>query len=100
MLLLILAQAAVATAPDIELHATIDAKSVRIEKQGTAKLAVQASPDAGSLVKVEAPKANGAKTLHDVHVTVDAAAKLSGNASIDAEMGQPPPEATTAPQPR
>ncbi len=54
MLFLILAQAAAAQ-PDIELHAIVDARSVRIEKKGEARLKVWANRDAGSSVKVEAP---------------------------------------------
>ena len=75
MLLLLLLQASSAQ-PDIELRAAVDARSVRIEKKGEAELTVSASPDGGSEVKVEAPKADGARTLRNVHVTVDAEARI------------------------
>ena len=66
------------TAPpaDIELRAEVSARSVTIEKQGEARLAVRASPDGGNIVDVDAPKANGRKTLRNVRVRVDARARL------------------------
>lgn len=61
---------------DIELRAEVSARSVTIEKQGDARLAVRASPDGGNIVDVDAPKANGRKTLRNVRVRVDARARL------------------------
>jgi hypothetical protein len=97
MLLLIVAQAAAATAPDIELHAVVDVESVKIEKQGNATLRVYADPDAGSGVKIEAPRANGAKTLRNVRVTLDARARIAS--SPTSNKGQSRPQETDpAPQ--
>ncbi len=96
MLVMILAQVAAAQPPDIELHAVIDAQSIRIEKHGQARLNVWADPDAGSLVKVEAPRANGAKTLRNVRITVDAEARIGGAAHVDANVERSP---ATEPQP-
>ena len=76
MLLLFLLQAAT-TPPDIELKAVVDARSVRIEKKGEASLEAEAAPDAGSGVHVEAPRADGAATLRNVRVTVDAEARIA-----------------------
>ena len=77
--------------PDIQIGATVEARSMRIEKKGNAKLEVRADPDAGSVVKVEAPRADGVKTLRNVRVAVDA----------EARIGTPQaPAATTAPEPR
>ena len=76
MLLFLLLQAAAAPQPDIELHAVVDARSVRIEKKGEAELTMSASPHAGSDVHVEAPDADGARTLRNVRVTVDAEARI------------------------
>ena len=95
MLLLILAQAATA-APDIELNATIRARSVTIEKQGNASLTVTTSPDGGNLVDVRAPKANGRKKLRNVEVTVDAKARIADPAQAP-QNNQPEPE-TASPQ--
>lgn len=75
---------------DIELRATVEARSVRIEKRGEAKLEVTASPDAGSLVKVEAPRANGAKTLRNVRVQVDAEARIGDKNTVPATEIAPP----------
>ena len=83
MILLLLALQA-APLPDIELHATLNARSVTIEKKGEATLEVTASPDAGSVVKVDAPNANGRKTLRDVRVEVDAEARIGGDVTVDA----------------
>lgn len=79
-----------APVPDIELRATIEARSVRIEKRGEARLEVSASPDAGSLVKVEAPRANGARTLRNVRVEVDAEARIGDKSSDPATETAPP----------
>ena len=76
MLLLLLLQAG-AQAPDIELNADIRARSVTIEKQGEASLKVTTSPDGGNLVNVQAPKANGRKTLKNVNVKVRAEARIA-----------------------
>lgn len=76
MLFLLLFQAAAQPVPDIELNATVRARQVTIEKQGNAELTVSARPDAGSLVEVRAPKANGRKTLNNVQVNVRAEARI------------------------
>lgn len=77
MLFLLLQTAPAPQTPDIQLRARVTAKSVTIEKQGEASLTVRASPDAGSAVKVEAPRANGRKTIKDVTVEVDAGARIA-----------------------
>ncbi len=73
---LFLLQAASTQAPDIEFSATVRARSVTIEKQGRASLTVTTEPDGGNVVEVNAPKANGRRTLRNVVVTVDAAARI------------------------
>jgi hypothetical protein len=91
MLIAFLLQAA-APAPDIVLDATVSARSVTIRKRGEASLAVRASPEgAGTLVKVEAPRANGRKTIRNVRVNVHAEANI-------ADPQQNPPAVET-PQP-
>lgn len=77
MLYLLLQTAPVPQTPDIELRAHVTAKSVTIEKHGEASLTVRASPDAGSAVKIEAPRANGRKTIKNVSVDVDAKAVIA-----------------------
>ena len=79
--LLLMAQAA---SPDIQFGARIEARSVTIEKKGEAKLEVRADPDGGSLVKVEAPKANGSKTLRNVRIEIDAEARIADPAAAAA----------------
>ena len=87
MILLCIALQAAAL-PDISLNATISARSVTIEKRGEARLEMTASPDAGSLVKVEAPRANGRKTLRNVRVQVDAEARIGTD--LPAPATEPP----------
>ena len=77
MILLMLAIQSAAPAPDVQLRATVQARSVTIEKHGQARLTVHAEPDAGSVVDLQAPRANGRKTIKNVSVTVDAKAVLA-----------------------
>lgn len=63
--------------PDIELKAKVQARSVTIEKQGDARLTVTTSPDGGNVVDVQAPKANGRKTLRNVEISVQAEARIA-----------------------
>ena len=46
--LLVAAQAAAAAAPDIQLHATLEARSVKVESRGRAEIRAWAEPDGGS----------------------------------------------------
>ncbi len=69
--------------PDIQLNADARARSVTIEKQGDARLAITTSPDGGNVVDVRAPKANGRRTLRNVTVSVRAEGRIG-------EPGQAP----------
>ncbi len=71
------AQAPNLAPPDIELNASVRARKVTIEKKGEASLIVRAGPDAGSIVDVQAPRANGRKTLNNVKVEVRAEARIA-----------------------
>ncbi len=80
--------------PDIELNASVRARRVTIEKKGEASLVVRAGPDAGSIVDVRAPKANGRKTLNNVQVDVRAEARIgdpSQPSQINPGTGETPP---------
>lgn len=81
--LVLLAQAA---APDIQLGVRVQARELRIERRGEARLEVQASPDAGSRVEAEAPRADGRRVLRNVNVRVDAEARIGEGATA-----APPP---------
>jgi hypothetical protein len=75
---LILLQAAAAQpAPDIQLRIDAHIDRVRIERRGEVRLEVNAGPDAGSIVRVEAPQANGRRTLRNVDVRIDAEARIA-----------------------
>ena len=93
---LLVLQAAPQTPPDIELNAHVRARSVTIEKQGDARLTVTTSPDGGNIVDVQAPKANGRKTLRNVEVNVRAEGRI-GEPLAPRENNPQPPE-TASPQ--
>jgi len=63
-----------ATPPDIELNVRAQVREVRIERQGEASLEVS-GPD--SVVRVEAPRAEGRRRLRNVTVAVDAEARIA-----------------------
>lgn len=81
MILLTLSLQAAAAMPDIQIGARVRARAVTIEKQGNASLTVSTSPDGGNVVDVQAPKANGRKTLRDVEVNVRAEARIADPAA-------------------
>jgi len=98
MIAFLLALQAAATPPDIAVNARVDIKRLTIEKRGDARLTVTASPDAGSIVEAEAPRANGRKTLRNVRATVrgeariaDPSIKLEGEAEAEKSSVMPLP---------
>jgi hypothetical protein len=93
--MLLLALALQTAAPDIELRADVRARQVTIEKQGDARLTVTTSPEGANLVDVQAPRANGRKTLRNVNVSVRAEARIADpSASAEIRTGSE----TTPPQ--
>ena len=62
-------------APDIQLRIDVHADRARIERQGEASLEV--SGGEGSIVRVQAPEANGRRTLRNVDVRIEAEARLA-----------------------
>jgi len=87
LLALLLLQAA----PDIELRASVRARSLTIEKRGEARLTVRTDPEGENLVDVQAPKANGRRTIRNVNVTVRAEGRIADPAQSEAgaETRQP-----------
>jgi hypothetical protein len=83
-------------APDIELNIGLTARRVTIERRGEASLEVHAAPDGGSVVIVEAPVADGRRTLRNVNVRVRAEARIADprrpSAEIEAEAETRQPE--------
>jgi hypothetical protein len=92
--LLLLAQIAGQAAPDIEIGARVQARSVTIEKKGEAELSVTTDPEGANLVEVAAPEANGRRTLRDVDVRVRAEARIADPAAPENVGG----EETTEPK--
>ncbi len=66
---------AVSTPPDIELRATVRARSLTIEKQGDARVSV--TGNGRNLVDVEAPRANGRKTIRNPEIKVNIEARIA-----------------------
>jgi hypothetical protein len=79
-----------AALPDLSLTATVNARSLTVERSGEARLDVSASPDAGSAVKVVAPPASGRKTVRNVRITVDAEARIANGLESAATPDAPP----------
>ena len=94
------AQPQAQAAPDIQLDIGLSARRVTIERRGEATLEVHAGPDGGSVVNVEAPEANGRRTLRNVDVRVRAEARIADpaaaapapSAQIEAEAETRQPE--------
>ena len=74
-LLLLQAAAQAQSPPDIELNIDASVRRLRIERRGEASLEV--SGGEGSLVEVDAPEANGRRTLRNVNVRVRAEARIA-----------------------
>ena len=76
LIFLILAQAA-ASPPDIEISASVRARSLTISKRGDAALTVRTDPEGANVVDVQAPKANGRKTIKNVSAAVHAEGRIA-----------------------
>ena len=89
MIAVVLALLQAASPPaDLEFHATVRARSLTIEKQGEARLTLNA--DGRNVVDVQAPKANGRKTIPNPVVTVNVEARIRDPAA-PADPLEPPP---------
>ena len=62
-------------APDIQLNIDANIRRVTIERSGEASLEVTGGE--GSVVRVEAPEANGRRALRNVNVRVHAEARVA-----------------------
>ncbi|MEA3015996.1 MAG: hypothetical protein QOI38_718 [Sphingomonadales bacterium] len=93
--LVLLLQAAAQPAPDIQLRVDVHADRVRIERRGEASLEV--SGGEGSVVRVDAPEANGRRTLRNVDVRIEADARIGDPQDPPAAQNAEPAE-TAEPQ--
>lgn len=75
MVIFLFVAAQAASPADIELRATVRARSMTIEKQGNAQ--VQVTADGQNIVSVEAPKANGRKRINNPVVNVNIEARIA-----------------------
>lgn len=95
---LVLIQAAVTSQPqslpDIQLDIGLTARRVTVERRGEATLEVEGGE--GSVVRVEAPEADGRRTMRNVNVRVRAEARVADlsnpSAQIETEAETPRPE--------
>lgn len=85
---LILAQAA-ASSPDIEIKASVSARSLTISKRGDAELTVRTDPEGANVVDVRAPKANGRKTMKNVSATVHAEGRIADSGVTQSDTARP-----------
>jgi hypothetical protein len=85
---LILILLAALQAPDIQLNVDATIRRVTIERSGEASLEVTGGE--GSVVRVEAPKANGRRTLRNVRVRVRAEARVADPQNPPATETPPP----------
>jgi hypothetical protein len=87
---LFLIQAAAAqTPPDIELNLDASVRRVRIEREGEVSIEVT-GPD--SEVRVDAPEANGRRTLRNVSVRVRADVRIADPRQNRSEAETPRPQ--------
>lgn len=74
----LLALLLIQSAPDIEISATVRARSLVIEKQGTAELVLTSEPKGENQLVVEAPRANGRKRIDNPRITIRGEARIAG----------------------
>jgi hypothetical protein len=82
------AAAAAQPAPDIQLNVDANIRRVTIQRRGEASLEVTGGE--GSVVRVEAPEANGRRTLRNVNVRVRAEARVADPQNAPSTETQPP----------
>ena len=92
LLALLLLQAQAATPADIQIGADVRARSLTIEKKGEASLTLRTQPEGDNIVDVEAPKANGRKTIRNVNVTVRAEARIADPLKPEVKVETSAPE--------
>jgi hypothetical protein len=90
------AQPPVSTLPTIELRARVRADRLRIEREGEARLTVEADPLLAKAIDVRRSKpVPNAVTVRDVEVTLDATATIDpdgGPAAVAARVSSDPGE--------
>ena len=75
MMLALLIALQAAPPADIEFHATVRARSLTIEKAGTAEVTVTANNQ--NIVSIEGPEANGRKRIANPVFTVEIQARIA-----------------------
>lgn len=91
---LILAQATVASTapaplPDIEIHAQVQAREVRVEQEGRAAASVFVEPEGAKRIEVELNQPRGQSSYRNLELTLDIEATLT-----DPAAGEPIDAAT------
>jgi hypothetical protein len=73
--------------PDLEFHAAVRARSLTIEKNGDARLTVTTDPTGRNVADIQAPKAQGRRTIANPVITIHVEARIA-----DPAAAAPPPE--------
>ena len=80
-------ETAAASAPLVELKARVSARSLTIDKRGEVRL--EATGSGRKIVDVQAPAANGRKTISNPVINVDARIHLSDSAPVESGNAAP-----------
>lgn len=71
--------------PDIAIGARVQARDLRIEQQGEARLRIWAEPSAGDKVEVERNLPKGQRRYRNLHIQLDAEARIAAPADRSGE---------------
>ncbi len=89
MMFVLLMALQAASPPDIELRATVRARTLAIEKSGTAQVNVTA--DGQNVASIQGPKANGRKRIANPVFNVDIQARIA-DPQAGPHSTNPPPD--------
>lgn len=85
--ILLLLQSSTGAPPDVSLHAQVRARQLTVEKTGEAHLQVIVDPPGRKVVEIEAPQANGRKTIDNPVIKVN----VEGRIADPAQRAEPAP---------
>ncbi|MGN6497410.1 MAG: hypothetical protein ACTHK5_08730 [Tsuneonella sp.] len=86
-----------ATPPDIEVHARVEARSVKIEQAGSARLELHVDPGVAEPVSVRRSAPKGQSSYRNLTIDLHAAARLTAPAAPVAETAVTTSPDTTSP---
>lgn len=92
ILALLLLQSQPLPPPDIQLGATVRARSLTVEKAGEARIAVTTDPKGENLIDIQAPRASGGRSIRNPTI------RLQVEARIADPLEQPKPASGSVPE--